>query len=37
MKLRLLGDFVSERVDEIGYAIGRTVELPVWVRKGLTY
>ncbi|MEN3041333.1 MAG: HlyD family efflux transporter periplasmic adaptor subunit [Bacteroidia bacterium] len=35
MKLRLLGDFVSERVDEIGYAIGRTVELPVWVRKGL--
>ncbi|MCS6895849.1 MAG: HlyD family secretion protein [Bacteroidia bacterium] len=35
MRFRLLGGFVSERIDEIGYAIGRTVEPPLWVRKGL--
>ncbi|MCS7152385.1 MAG: HlyD family secretion protein [Bacteroidia bacterium] len=37
MKWRVLQNFVSERIDEIGYAVGQTVEPPLWVRKGLSW
>lgn len=37
MKWRLPDTFISNRVDEIGYAVGRTVEPPLWVRKGLRW
>ncbi|MCX8112820.1 MAG: HlyD family secretion protein [Bacteroidia bacterium] len=37
MKWPFFDSFVSERIDEIGYAIGHTVEPPSWVRKGLSW
>lgn len=37
MRWRLLSGFVSERIDEVGYAVGQTVEPPAWVRKGLSW
>ncbi|MCS7188325.1 MAG: HlyD family efflux transporter periplasmic adaptor subunit [Bacteroidia bacterium] len=27
--------FRTSRIDEVGYAIGRTIEPPIWVRRGL--
>ncbi|MEN2992287.1 MAG: HlyD family efflux transporter periplasmic adaptor subunit [Bacteroidia bacterium] len=35
MKLRLGEEFLTDRMDEVGYSIARVVEPPVWVRRGL--
>ncbi len=32
-----MSHFVSERIDEVGYAIGQTVEPPLWIKKGLRW
>lgn len=35
-KVRSLG-FATTRIDDVGYAVGGTIEPPLWVRKGLRW